>query len=140
MFGAEGSSVSSIHRRWLFTRLNPSSYKTSYALSLFGATLIIIIFYLAVIRADVTTLLLHLGLGLSVFTGSVFLDFRLLHGAPLNKIAKGLHVSAFAFILWAFTLLTGVFLHTMLSKTGSSTSYVVEGMLLAVGVRIGIFT
>lgn len=139
MFGTDSSSVSSIHRRWLFTRLNPSSHKTSYALSLLGATILSILFYVAVIRADISTLLLHVGLGLTVLTGSVFLDFHILHGAPLNKIAKGLHVSAFAFLLWAFTVLIGVFLHTMLSKTGSSTSYVVEGMLLAVGVRIGIF-
>jgi len=140
MFGTDSSSVSSIHRRWIFTRLNPSSHKTSYLLSLLGATIIIVLFYVVIIRADILTLVLHLGLGLMALTGSVFLDFYILQGAPLNKLAKGLHVSAFAFVLWAFTVLIGVVLHTMLSKTGSSTSYVVEGMFLAVGVRIGIFT
>jgi len=140
MFGTDSSSVSSIHRRWIFTRLNPSSHKTSYLLSLLGATILVVLFYVTVIRADIPTLVLHLGLGLTVLTGSVFLDFYILQGAPLNKIAKGLHVSAFAFVLWAFTVLIGIVLHTMLSKTGSSTSYVVEGMFLAVGVRIGIFT
>lgn len=140
MLGTDSSSVSSIHRRWIFTRLNPSSHKTSYLLSLLGATTLVVLFYVTVIKADIPTLVLHLGLGLTVLTGSVFLDFYILQGAPLNKIAKGLHVSAFAFVLWAFTVLIGVVLHTMLAKTGSSTSYVVEGMYLAVGVRIGIFT
>lgn len=139
MFGTDNSSVSSIHRRWLFTRINPSSHKTSYLISLLGATILIVLLYVAVIRTEISAMMLHLGLGLTVLTGSVFLDFYILHGAPLNKIAKGLHVSAFAFVLWAFTVLTGVVLHTILSKTGSSTSYVVEGMFLAVGVRIGIF-
>jgi putative membrane protein len=139
MFRRDSNSVSSIHKRWLFTRLNPSSHKTSYLLSLLGAATLIVLFYVAVIKADIYTLALHLGLGLTVLTGSVFLDFYVLRGAPLNKIAKVLHVSAFAFVLWAVTLFLGLIIHMMLSKTTSSTSYVVEGMLLAVGVRIGIF-
>jgi len=82
---------------------------------------------------------LHLPLGLAALTGSVFLDFYALRGTSLNKISKVFHVSAFAFLLWAITILVGIVFHTLLSKTGSPASYVGEGMLLAVGMRIGIF-
>lgn len=95
--------------------------------------------YTYIFKTDVSTLGLHLALGLAAITGSVFLDFCALRGTSLNKITKVFHVSAFASLLWAITIIVGIVLHTLLSKTDNSTSNVVEGMLLAVGLRIGIF-
>ena len=70
-------------------------------------------------------LALHLPLGLAAMTGSVFLDFYALRGRSLNKITKVFHVSAFASLLWALTIILGIVFHTLLSKTTSPTSYVV---------------
>ena len=95
--------------------------------------------YTNIFKADISTLGLHLPLGLAAITGSVFLDFCALRGTSLNKITKVFHVSAFASVLWALTIIVGIVLHSLLSKTTSPAVYVVEGMLLAVGMRIGIF-
>jgi putative membrane protein len=95
--------------------------------------------YTSIFKTDISALSLHLSIGLATITGSVFLDFCALRGSSLNKITKLFHVSAFASLLWALTMIVGIVLHTLLSKTTSPTVYVVEGMLLAVGMRIGIF-
>ena len=136
---SDSNSVSVIHRRWSFTRLNPSSYKISYLISLLGIAVVIVLSYTNIFKTDLSMLALHLPLGLAAVTGSVFLDFYVLRGRSLNKITKVFHVSAFASLLWALTIILGIVFHTLLSKTTSPTSYVVEGMLLAVGMRIGIF-
>jgi putative membrane protein len=136
---SDSNSVSVIHKRWSFTRLNPSSYKTSYFISLLGGAVVIFLSCTIIFEADTSMIVLHLALGLAAITGSVFLDFYALRGNSLNKITKVFHVSAFASLLWAFTIFLGIILHTVFSKTTIPTSYVVEGMLLAVGMRIGIF-
>ncbi|HET7149635.1 MAG TPA: DUF2070 family protein, partial [Candidatus Nitrosopolaris sp.] len=137
---SDSNSVSVIHRRWTFTRLNPSSYKISYFISLLGAAMIIVLSYTNIFKTEISMLALHLPLGLAAMTGSVFLDFYALRGRKLTKITKVFHVSAFASLLWSLTILLGVVLHTLLTKTTSPISYVAEGMLLAVGMRVGIFT
>jgi putative membrane protein len=104
-----------------------------------GGALVIVLAYVNIFKADISTLGLHLPLGLAAITGSVFLDFCALRGTSLNKITKVFHVSAFASMLWALTIIVGIVLHSLLSKTTSPAVYVVEGMLLAVGMRIGIF-
>lgn len=136
---SDSNSVSVIHKRWSFTRLNPSSYKISYLISLLGGAIVIVLSYISIFKADILVTVFHLGLGLAVITGSVFLDFYALRGTSLNKITKVIHVSAFASLLWAFTIFFGIIIHTVFSKTSIPTSYIVEGMLLAVGMRIGIF-
>ncbi len=136
---SDSNSVSVIHKRWSFTRLNPSSYKISYFISLLGGAVVIVLSNNSIFKEDTSTLAFHLALGLAAITGSVFLDFYVLRGNSLNKISKAFHVSAFASLLWAFTMFLGIILHTVFSKTTIPSSYVVEGMLLAVGMRIGIF-
>jgi putative membrane protein len=69
-----------------------------------------------------------------------FLDYYALRGTPLNKISKVLHISAFANLLWFFTVLTGAASDVLFSKNANSANYIIEGMSLAIGLRIGIFT
>jgi putative membrane protein len=73
-------------------------------------------------------------------TGAHFLDYFALRGTPVNKLSKVAHVSAFANILWAITVLLGIAADFVFSKPAGSANYIIAGMLLAVGLRIGIFT
>lgn len=140
MFNTRADSVSNIHRRWSLTRLNPSSYKISYIMSLLSATILIIIYHIYYTKIDQINLAISLLLGITALISANFLDFFALHGTPINKISKVLHVSAFANLLWVSTVLLGIASDALFSKTGSSINYIIEGMLLAVGLRIGILT
>ena len=140
MFRPRLDSVSNIHRRWSFTRLNPSSYKISYVLSLSCGAAIIIIEEGHGAKSDQLTFLRSLLLGMIFLTVTNFLDYYALRGTPLNKISKVLHISAFANLLWFFTVLTGAASDVLFSKNANSANYIIEGMSLAIGLRIGIFT
>jgi putative membrane protein len=136
---SDSNSVSVIHKRWFFTRVNPSSYKISYLISLLGGAIVIVLTCTSIFKVGTSMLVLHLALGLAAMTASIFLDFYALHGTSLNNIPKLFHVSAFSNLLWAVTIFLGIVSHTIFSKTTIPSSYVIEGMLLAVGMRIGIF-
>src|ERR687884_185780 len=140
MFTKPPNSVSNIHKRWSFTRLNPSSYKISYLAYLSSGAAIIAIQHRYDAIWNQTSFLLSLLLGMVILTAANFLDLFVLRGSPLNKISKVLHVSAFANLLWFLTVLTGAASDILFSKNGGSTNYVIEGMSLAIGLRIGIFT
>lgn len=140
MFDPRSDSVSNIHKRWSFTRLNPSSYKISYLVSILSTTTTIIICHLYLLKTDWFIYVCHLLLGSATITGANFLDFFLLHRTPNNKITKVHHVSAFANLLWVLTIIIGIALSVLLSKNETITNYIVEGMFLAIGLRIGIFT
>ncbi|HEX2230858.1 MAG TPA: DUF2070 family protein, partial [Nitrososphaeraceae archaeon] len=133
-------NVSNIHRRWSLTRLNPSSYKFSFLISILSATIIILTCHFYLLKTDWYIFVSHLLLGLTTTTGAAFLDFFLLHRTPNNKITKICHVSAFANLLWALTILLGIASDILLSKNEVTTNYIVEGMFLAIGLRTGIFT
>jgi putative membrane protein len=77
-------------------------------------------------------------LGLSAATGSVFIDRWVLRSL-VGKLPKYFHVSAFALILWTLTAVFGLISHTVFSKTSTPSIYFVEGMMLAIGLRIGLF-
>jgi putative membrane protein len=140
MFNSRMDSVSNIHRRWSLTRLNPSSYKISYIISVLSATILIFIFHMYYTKTDQINLVISLPLGITALIGANFLDFFALRGTPINKISKIVHVSAFANFLWVSTVSFGIASDALFSKTGSSVNYVIEGMLLAVGLRIGILS
>ena len=133
-------SVSNIHRRWSLTRLNPSSYKFSFLVSILSITIIIIVCHFYILKTDWFVFISHLLLGLTIATGANFLDFFLLQSTPNNKITKIYHVSAFANLLWVLTILLGFASDILLSKNEITTNYIVEGMFLAIGLRTGIFT
>jgi putative membrane protein len=140
MFKSMPDSVSNIHRRWSFTRLNPSSYKISYIIAVLSISSIVFITQTHNNKTDKIHLLYSILLGQASLTAACFLDFVSLHGTPLNKISKIFHISAFTSLLWLFTVILGVTSGLLLAKNGSSfNNYVIEGMLLACGLRIGIF-
>jgi putative membrane protein len=140
MFRDRPDSVSNIHRRWSFTRINPSSYKVSYLVYLSSGAAIIALQPSYGIFENQANFLRSLLLGMILLTATIFLDFFVLHGSPLNKISKVLHVSAFANLLWLLIVSAGALSDVVFSKNGQSVNYFFEGMSIAIGLRIGIFT
>ena len=82
-------SVHNIHKRWSFTRINPSSYKASFLISIASAIVIIIVTHIDVINTRQADLLLYLPLGLFVSVILNFLDYialqEVLHLTNLRK-------------------------------------------------------
>ncbi len=139
MFAARQDDVSNIHRRWSFTKINPSSYKLSFAISIASAALVAMVSHLFHLGTKIEILAFYMPLGLAAIAGAHVLDFLALHGTPVNKFSKVVHVSAFANALWALTVVFGVAADLVFSKHGDG-NYILAGLLLAVGLRIGIFT
>lgn len=131
--------VSNIHRRWSVTRINPSSTKVSYAIWICCAVVIIVITHLYYLQDSAVNLAIFLPLGIAALLGTYLLDYVALRGTPVNTLSKIAHVSAFANILWSLTLVLGIAAGLVFSKP-PQMDYVIAGMLLAVGLRIGILT
>lgn len=135
---AREDGVSNIHRRWSFTRLTPGSIKASYAMTFVCAFSVIAISHVFHLQTELSGLAVHIPLGV----GAVFVlglaDRLMLRGTPINSLSKVVHVSSFANLLWALTVLVGILADSLFVK--SSTDYIVAGMMLAAGLRLGIFT
>jgi putative membrane protein len=139
MFAPGQDDVSNIHRRWSFTTMGPSSYRVSYAIWLGCAAVVIVASHLYHLEAGLNGLAIYLPLGFAALVGSHFLDYLALHGTPVNKLSKVAHVSAFANGLWALTVVTGIAADLVFAKP-PGMEYIIAGMMLAAGLRIGIFT
>jgi putative membrane protein len=138
MLAPQRDDVSNIHRRWSVTRINPSSSKVSYSIWIACAVIIVSVSHLYNLQASITGLIVYIPLSLASLVGSHFLDYLALRGTPLHKFSKIAHVSAFANVFWSLTVLLGVAADLVLSKS-PSTDYIIAGMFLAVGFRIGLF-
>ena len=130
-------SVTDIHRRWYFTLLNPSSYKTSAAISIIASLGIIGINYIS--YSHFTELITHFIIATGITVGGFFLDLFLLKGTPTNKISKVIHVAAFSSSLWLVTILLGLLANNIFSKNSDIVNYDLAGMFIASGLRYGIF-
>jgi putative membrane protein len=133
-------SVSNIHRRWSLTRINFSSYKISLTISLISSLIIILIFDHFYLLVNLIQLAVFTITGISFLIFSYFLDLFLLRKTPVNKLSKILHVSAFSSLLWLLIVLLGYLTFIIFQKDLPSKEYLLEGMMLAIGLRIGIFT
>lgn len=132
-------NVSNIHKRWSLTRINFSSYKISLIISL-SSSLIIISLIGVYFDQDLIPIGIYAFLGLTFQICSYFLDFYLLQGSPVNNFSKVLHVSAFSNLLWMTILIFGILSYLIFNKEVIPAGYIIEGMMLAIGLRIGIFT
>ncbi len=138
MFAAREDGVSNIHRRWSFTRLTPSSLKASYAMTFACAFAVIAVSHAFHLDTGLSSLVVHVPLGLGAVFALGLVDKVMLHRTPVNSLSKVIHVSSFANLLWALTVLAGILANFLFAK--ESTDYIVSGMMLAAGLRIGIFT
>jgi putative membrane protein len=139
MLAAKQDDVSNIHRRWFFARITPGSSKTSYAIMFACAAAVIAVSHIFHLQTDLTSLAVHLPVGLLVVAGLAHLDYFMMRGTPVNKLSKIVHVTLFANALWMVTVLVGILASALFGKPGT-TDYIVAGMLLAAGLRVGIFT
>jgi putative membrane protein len=133
-------SVSNIHRRWSLTRINFSSYKISLTISLISSLITILIFDHFYLLVNLIQLAVFTITGISFLIFSYFLDLFLLRKTPVNKLSKILHVSAFSSLLWLLIVILGYLTFIIFQKDLPSKEYLLEGMMLAIGLRIGIFT
>ena len=133
-------SVSNIHRRWSLTRINFSSYKISLTISIVSSLGIILVFDHFYLLVNLIQLAVFTIIGISFIIFSYFLDLFLLRKTPVNKISKILHVSAFSNLLWLLILILGYITFIIFQKDLPPKEYLLEGMMLAIGLRIGIFT
>ncbi len=131
--------VSNIHRHWTVTRINPSSSRVSYTIWIACAVIIVVVSHVYNLQAGIESLVVYLPLSLVALLGSHFLDYIALRGTPVRKFSKIAHVSAFANVFWSLTILLGIAADFVFSKSPPSMDYVIAGMLLAVGFRIGLF-
>jgi len=136
--GREVDSVSSIHRRWFFTQINPSSYKTSLIVYELTAAIIVCVYHV-LIPFNALAFGIDIASAISVVTTGIFLDYVLLRGTPVNKISKVIHVSAFANSLWITTIILGMVTNLILTKNTDVSAYIIAGMFMAIGLRYGIF-
>ncbi|WP_337861785.1 DUF2070 family protein [Nitrososphaera sp.] len=136
--GNGDDDVSNIHRRWSFARLTPTTLRASFAMTLACAGAIIAASHIFHLGTGLAGLAVHLPAGLAATAGLAFLDFAMLRGTPVNKLSKVVHVSSFANLLWALTVLAGALANAVFAKQGEG--YIVAGMFLAAGLRVGIFT
>lgn len=132
-------SVSNIHRRWSLTRINFSSYKISLVISIITSFIIIIFFDHFYLTLNLIQIVVFTITGISFLVFSYFLDLYLLRKTPVNKISKILHVSAFSNLLWLLILILGYLAFIIFQKEIPPKEYLLEGMMLAIGLRIGIF-
>ena len=133
-------SVSNIHRRWSLTRINFSSYKISLTISLISSLIIILVFDHFYLLVNLIQLAVFTITGISFLIFSYFLDLFLLRKTPVNKMSKILHVSAFSSLLWLLIVILGYLTFIIFQKDLPPKEYLLEGMMLAIGLRIGIFT
>ncbi len=138
MLAAEQDDVSNIHRRWSFTRLTPGSLKSSYAMTLACATMVVAVSHIFHLQSSISELAVYLPLGLGVLFGTTLLDHLTLRGTAV-KLSKVIHVSSFANLLWALTVIMGIAANAVFSKPAITTDYIIAGMMLAAGLRIGIY-
>jgi putative membrane protein len=138
MLAPRRDDVANIHRRWAVTRINPSSSRVSYSIWIACAIIIVVVSLIYNLQADIPVLGVYLPLSLACLVGSHFLDYLALRSTPVHKLSKIAHVSAFANVFWSLTVLLGIAADFVFSKS-PSMDYVIAGMLLAVGFRIGLF-
>jgi putative membrane protein len=129
-------SVTDIHRRWYFTLINPSSYRTSAIIAVIAALGIVVIYHYSYTN---TELIIHLVLAIGITTAGFFLDLFLLRGTPTNKITKVIHVAAFSNSLWLVTILLGILSNSIFGKNSDIITYSLGGLFIATSLRYGIF-
>ena len=140
MENGRSDSVTNIHKRWSLTRINFSSYKISLLISIISTLITIIFEDYFYLKLDLIQLTIFIITGISFLIASYFLDLFLLRKTPVNKISKVLHVSAFSNLLWMTILIFGYLSFIIFQKESIPKENLLEGMMLAIGLRIGIFT
>lgn len=133
-------SVGRIHKRFYLTLINPGSHTTSLLISFFCASLIVVLSYVYYLDIRLSELAIMLPISLAVLYAAKMIDYAIMKNLPVTKLTKVYHTAAFANIFWLLTIALGIIAASILSKPEVHFHFIVAGMLLASGFRIGIFT
>lgn len=133
-------SVTRIHKRFYLTLINPASHVTSLIISFFCASMIIVLSYIYYLNLPLQDLAVVLPLSLVVLYAAKMIDFAILRNAPVAKLAKIYHTAAFANLFWLITVAFGIASAFVFGRPETNFHFIIEGMLLAAGLRIVVFT
>ena len=133
-------SVNRIHKRFYLTLINPASHLISLLISFFCASMVIILSYIYYLNLPLQNLAVALPLSLAVLYAAKIIDFAVLRSSPVAKLAKIYHTAAFANIFWLITIALGIASVSVFGRSETNFRFIVEGMLLAAGFRIVVFT
>ncbi|MEM2759562.1 MAG: DUF2070 family protein [Nitrososphaerales archaeon] len=133
-------SVGRIHKRFYLTLINPESHITSLLISFLCASLIILLSYVYYLDISLSQFAVILPLSLAVLYAAKMIDYAMMKDLPVTKLAKIYHTAAFTNIFWLITISLGIVSAYVFSKPVLHSHFIIAGMLLAAGFRIGIFT
>ncbi len=139
MSNFESDSVSSLHKRWLFTNINPSSEKFSFLIAILSLITNVALINFVITPHTLADFLISFPIIAVVFSCTLVFDYLTLRGTPLNRFSKVLHVSAFANLLWTLTVIGGFISEFIINTNSLNINFVLQGMFMAIGLRIGIF-
>lgn len=133
-------SVTRIHKRFYLTLINPASRVTSLLISFFCASLVVVLSYIYYLDLPLQNLAVVLPLSFAVLYAAKMIDFAVLRSSPVVKLAKIYHTAAFANMFWLITIALGIASASFFGRPETNFRFIVEGMLLAAGFRIVVFT
>ena len=140
MSNPESDSISSLHKRWIFTNINPTSKKFSYIIAISSLITNIIVINFIITSHNFIDFIVSTPIIVSIFTATLFFDYLALKGTPLNRFSKVLHVAAFASLLWTLTVILSYVSGFIIYTNHAAINSVLQGMFMAIGLRLGIFT
>ncbi len=133
----EIDDVSNIHNRFSLTLVNPSSKYFSLVVSMIVASVTVLAVYFGYLsNLGFEENWYRLPIVLGVLSLTQLLDTRF---AKKKEYSKSLHSSLFGNMLWTVTLLMGILSSIVLSKD-LEVFFIIFGLLLFAGFRIGIYT
>lgn len=140
MSNPESDSISSLHKRWIFTNINPTSQKFSFIIAIASLITNILVINFVITTHNFVEFIISSPVIVSVFSATLLFDYLSLKGTPLNRFSKVLHLSAFASILWTLTVILSYISGFIIYTNHAAINSVMQGMFMAIGLRIGIFT
>ncbi len=140
MSNPESDSISSLHKRWIFTNINPTSQKFSFIIAIASLITNILVINFVITTHNFVEFIISSPVIVSVFSATLLFDYLSLKGTPLNRFSKVLHVAAFASILWTLTVILSYISGFIVYTNHAAINSVMQGMFMAIGLRIGIFT
>jgi putative membrane protein len=140
MSNPESDSISSLHKRWIFTNINPTSQKFSFIIAIASLITNIVVINFVITTHNLLEFIISSPIIIGVFSATLLFDYLSLKGTPLNRFSKVLHVAAFASILWTLTVILSYVSGFIVYTNHAAINSVMQGMFMAIGLRIGIFT
>ncbi|MGN6560906.1 MAG: DUF2070 family protein [Candidatus Nitrosocosmicus sp.] len=140
MSNPESDSISSLHKRWIFTNINPTSKKFSYIIAIASLITNILVINFVITFHSIVEFIISSPIIVSIFSATLLFDYLSLKGTPLNRFSKVLHVAAFSSLLWTLTVILSYVSGFIIYTNHAAINSVIQGMFMAIGLRLGIFT